>query len=68
MITTTHAKPMTSALAASGLLSARVAFCGRCSRLLGMPITETERLALERKHHCARSLKAHQPSIAVPFS
>jgi hypothetical protein len=68
MITTTHAKPMTSALAASGLLYARVAFCGRCSRLLGMPITEPERLALERKHHCARSPKAHQPSIAVPFS
>ncbi len=68
MITTTHAKPMTSALAASGLLNARVAFCGRCSRLLGMPITEPERLALERKHNCARSHKAHQPSIAVPFS
>jgi hypothetical protein len=68
MITTTHAKPLTSALAASGLLAARVAFCGRCSRVLGMSITEPERLALERKHRCSRSLKAHQPSIAVPFS
>jgi hypothetical protein len=68
MITTTHAKPMTSALAASGLLTARVAFCSHCSKVLGTPITEPERLALVRKHRCVRSLKAHQPSIAVPFS
>jgi hypothetical protein len=68
MITTTHAKPMTSALAAAGLLTARVAFCGRCSRILGTPITDNERLALERNHRCAQSFKAHQPSIAVPFS
>jgi hypothetical protein len=68
MITTTHAKPLTSALAAAGLINVRVAFCGRCSRVLGTSITEPERLALERKHHCTRSPKAHQPSIGVPFS
>jgi hypothetical protein len=68
MITTTHAKPMTSALAAAGLLTAKVSFCGRCSRVLGLALTEPERLALERKHHCAPFPRAHQPSIAVPFS
>lgn len=68
MITTTHAKPMTSALAAAGLLSARVSFCSRCSRLLGVTITEPQRLALLQKHRCAQPLTARQPSIAVPFS
>ncbi len=68
MITTTHAKPMTSALAASWLPTSKVAFCGRCSRILGTPITDTERLALEQKHRCGRLPRTHQPLIAVPFS
>lgn len=68
MITTTHAKPMTSALAATGLLPARVSFCGRCSRVLGVAVTEPERLALERSHRCDPLFTARQPSIAVPFS
>jgi len=68
MITTTHAKPMTSALAAAGLLTARVSFCGRCSRVLGLANTEPERLALVRSHRCDQASPARQPSIAVPFS
>ena len=68
MITTTHAKPMTSALAAAGLLTARLSFCAHCARMLGSANTELERLALEREHRCNQSATARQPSIAVPFS
>ncbi len=68
MITTTHAKPLTSGLVAAGLFSTRVAFCSRCSRVLGVTATDAERILLEHHHHCSPSLPARQPSIAVPFS
>ncbi len=67
MITTTHARPSTSARLA-GFLSTRVTFCSRCSRLLGNAATEIERLTLQKKHRCTPPTTARQPSIAVPFS